>query len=158
MKDINHKVLIIGIGNIGRSDDGLAWALLDRLKLLVDINTTIHYTYQLNIEHAEKMVGYDRVIMVDAYSGELENGFLWEECRERNNYEYTSHALEPEVINALARQLYSTDPEVYVLKIQGFNWELKEGISKNAKINLERAYNYLLDEQLLKSRRHELQM
>lgn len=143
MKDINRKVLLIGIGNIGRADDGLAWALLDKVKKIADLGMTIQYTYQLNIEHAEQVIKFDTVIFVDAFQGETSEGYLWEKCEEKNSYEFTSHALEPAVIKALSKELYNAECDMFVLKIQGYEWELKEGLTKKAKINLENAFSFL---------------
>ena len=157
MKDTNRKLLIIGIGNIGRQDDGLAWALLDRLKRLTDINTTLHYAYQLNIEHAEKIAQYQKVIFIDASHNELSKGFLWSDCEEKSNYEFTSHSLEPNVIFTLSNELYHSENEVNILQIQGYDWELKEGITTKAKLNLERAFDFLMDEHLIENRHLELQ-
>ena len=134
------KIILIGIGNCGRRDDGLGWAFLDRFKSMSPkIEAELIYCYQLNIEDAELISTADIVVFIDAYQRELENGSSFEICQPENNFEFTSHALSPGVIVSLCNSLYSSYPKSYVLKIQGEEWELKEGLSHFASKNLESA-------------------
>jgi hydrogenase maturation protease len=132
-------MLIIGIGNCSRRDDGLGWAFLDEIKKKIPAGAELIYKYQLNIEDAEMISSADSVIFIDAYSGELENGFSFEECLPVDSFEFTTHALSPGVIVSLCENLYDSEPVTYVLKIQGIEWELKDGLSAVAEKNLEKA-------------------
>ena len=63
-------MLLIGIGNCSRRDDGLGWAFLDKLKKKMPTGVELIYKYQLNIEDAEMISKTDTVIFIDAFSGE----------------------------------------------------------------------------------------
>ncbi|MEN8251833.1 MAG: hydrogenase maturation protease [Bacteroidota bacterium] len=139
MSDIKNKALLIGIGNCGRRDDGLGWAFLDEISKCLGDKYDYDYKYQLNIEDAELISEVDTVVFIDAFSGELENGFAIEECEPVDSFEFTTHALSPGVVVSLCKSLYNAEPNAYVIKINGEGWELCEGLTKNAQDNLKKA-------------------
>ena len=134
------KIVLIGIGNCGRRDDGLGWAFLDAIQDEQSIaKAELVYCYQLNVEDAELISTADVVVFIDAYQGELKNGCSFETCQPENNFSFTTHSLSPGVIVSLCSSLYNKQAMNYVLKIQGEEWELKEGLSKKAEHNLSSA-------------------
>lgn len=137
-------MLLIGIGNSSRRDDGLGWAFLDEIKKMNLQDVELVYKYQLNIEDAEMITEADKIIFVDAFSGDLENGFSFEKCMPVDSFEFTTHALSPGVIVSLCQNLYDRRPNAFVLKIKGHEWELKKGLSKPANKNLQNALDYFL--------------
>ena len=141
-ENAENKCLILGIGNSGRQDDGLGWEFLDGLSERKFKNVSLEYRYQLQIEDAELICGFDTVVFVDASRNELENGYAWEPCVGSNTYSFSTHALVPETILYLSEHLYHHSPKAYVLAIQGFQWELENGLSKNAQENLKKAKAY----------------
>ncbi len=60
------KTLFVGIGNIGRADDGLGWAFIDYLALKSTNSYNLEYRYQLQVEDAELISNYHTVIFVDS--------------------------------------------------------------------------------------------
>jgi hydrogenase maturation protease len=141
MKKLDHNILVLGIGNNGRQDDGLGWLFLDFLK---DQETSIdlEYKYQLQIEDAELISNYDKVIFVDATKENTEDGFYLKPCLPSEKYGFSSHALAPETILHLCHKLYENYPEVSILGIQGYEWELKIGLSKKGVTNFNKAKKY----------------
>ena len=59
-----------------------------------------------------------------------------------DSFEFTTHALSPGVIVSLCKNLYDSEPDAYVLKIQGSEWELKDGLSPTAKENFKKALEF----------------
>ncbi|NPA43913.1 MAG: hydrogenase maturation protease [Chlorobi bacterium] len=142
MKNLNTKnTMIFGIGNSARQDDGLAWAFLDELSKQNKFKGKLHYRYQLNIEDAETVSNAEQVIFVDAFAGKQTESCVFEECKLNGEITYTTHALEPEAIMALCKNVYNVNPKAYVLKIKGKAWELGEELSSEAKKNLNEAIN-----------------
>lgn len=135
----NKQLLIIGIGNSGRRDDGLGWALLDELKERLSIPATYEYRYQLQIEDASIIGDYEHVVFVDATEDQWEKGFYWSELQAKPATSYTSHALKPERVLFLCQQLYQEYPACYTLAITGQEWGLQLGLSETAKSNLKKA-------------------
>lgn len=142
MKKSKIKTLIIGIGNIARQDDGLGWVFLDSIKDFVNEEAELLYRYQLNIEEAELISSYPKIIFVDAEKGNKEKAFDFRVCIPKESYNFSTHFLEPEVILALCKKLYNSNPETYILSISGEKWELEEGLSEFAKKNLQKAIKY----------------
>ncbi len=144
----SDKIIILGIGNNGRQDDGLGWMFLDFLeKQNSDID--IEYRYQLQIEDADLISNYDTVIFVDATKEETEEGFYLEPCHPSEKYSFSTHALEPETVLYLSDKLYNHNPDASIFAIQGYEWELQIGLSKKAIINLDKAINYFKDKGLI---------
>lgn len=133
------NTLIIGIGNEGRRDDGLGWAFLETIEELGLFSGDIYYCYQLQVEDAERISRADHVIFVDAYQGNLNNGYEWMSCRPSGNFTFTTHAFTPTSILYLCQELYQKLPPAQILMIQGTDWGLGEGLSEKAKSNLQRA-------------------
>lgn len=139
MKNYANKILVLGIGNSGRSDDGLGWAFLDALGDQYGDILDLEYRYQLQIEDAELVTHYDRVVFVDAHQGVLPGGFLWKKCLPKDNQSFSSHELSPDTIVYLTQSVYDKEIDAYILGIQGEYFELKIGLSDKAKSNLKEA-------------------
>jgi len=138
--------LLIGIGNSGRSDDGLGWAFVDRIKGEAGFKGEIEYRYQLQVEDAELISRAEHVIFVDSYRGELSDGFRFKPCSASPDSEFTSHVLPPGAILHLCRELYGESPRADLLLIQGSSWELHNGLSAEANNRLNRAVDYFRKE------------
>ena len=132
--------LIYGIGNIGRQDDGLGWAFVDRLKATRCYKQlNLYKFYQLNIEDAELISRKERVLFVDAYKGDELEHFSIKRINAARMPSFSSHALGAEAVVAICENLYQKYPECYYLAIRGYEWGLKEGLSKRARANLDAA-------------------
>jgi len=142
------KILIYGYGNPGREDDGLGYAMINKLEewagqtgfsgLEFDSN------YQLNIEDADNISGYDLVIFVDASTEDIED-FIMTDVTGETDVSFTSHAASPGYIVQLCRELFGKVPPVKLLHIKGYQWEFREGISEKANENLKKAFDFLKD-------------
>jgi len=148
MKKSDHNILVLGIGNNGRQDDGLGWLFLDFLKEQ-DSTIDLEYKYQLQIEDAELISNYDKVIFVDATKEITEDGFYLKPCYPSEKYSFSSHALAPETILYLSNTLYNQHPEASILGIQGYEWELKIGLSQMGVVNFNKAKKYFKDTVLI---------
>ncbi len=136
----SSSTIIFGIGNSGRSDDGLGWAFLDKIEQTGEFEGELIYRYQLQIEDAELIRNAKQVIFVDAHQGKLDNGFEWRDCVPSNTYSFTSHELAPEAILFLCQDLYEVLPPTKVLVLEGQNWDLNIGMSTSAINNLDAAF------------------
>lgn len=143
MKNLNEKTtLIIGIGNSGRQDDGLGWAFLDELEKNPEFQGQLIYRYQLNVEDADLIQEADTVIFVDAYKGEGQDDYSFQPLEPGGTFEFSSHALLPEVILALCQNLYNKYPSAYSFWIRGYEWELQTGLTVKAEQNLQKALEF----------------
>ena len=142
MKDYDTKVLIIGIGNCGRADDALGWAFIDRIKENLPGNFDCEYKYQLQVEDAELILHYDVVYFVDAHKEQLDKGFKCSEGYPKATHSFSTHELDPSTVLHLTRDIYNKLPKSYILGISGLDFELKIGLSEQAKENLNNALDF----------------
>ncbi len=138
------KILVIGIGNPGRTDDGLGPALAEAVETwnLPEVKTSINY--QLNIEHAADIAESDLVIFIDA-SVQANTPFEFYQARPAARDSFTTHAMEPESVLALCRQVYHKEPPAFILGVRGECFELAEGISKSGTKHYDQAERFLRD-------------
>ena len=146
LKTDRGKILLIGIGNCGRGDDGLGWKFAELVQCAINRIVDIEFRYQLQIEDAVLISQYDTVIFVDASHAELQDGFEIKPCLAAGHYYYSSHMQSPETILYLANVLYNKYPETYIIGIDGYVWELKTSLSKEAERNLTSAYYFFVSE------------
>lgn len=144
MSELNHhntqnQLLLIGIGNSGRSDDGLGWAFVETMAQNEAFTGDTLLRYQLQIEDAAQISEYKQVIFVDAHQGKLKKGFSFNQCSASNDFSFTTHRLAPGTVLHLCRELYEQNPSAYLLLIDGENWELDIGLSQKAQQNLQNA-------------------
>jgi len=135
-------ILIIGIGNSGRKDDGLGWLMLDSIKNKFS-NVDLLYRYQLQIEDAEEISHYPTVIFVDATKEVTKNGFYFKPCLPDEGIGLLSHMLEPESVIWLENNLYKKEPVTYLMGIEGNEWGLSLQPSDKGLLNLTNARNLL---------------
>jgi len=141
---IRGRVLVIGIGNPGRTDDGLGPALVARLAGLALPGVDTDANYQLNIEDAEAVSRYETVVFVDA-SVEAAPPYEFTELRPTAEIAMTTHELRPGAVLALCEELYGRRPRARTLAIRGYAWELREGLSAKAEANLAAALDFLVE-------------
>ena len=137
-----YKILIFGFGNPGRQDDGLGVEFANRLEswsLDQDISSIYFDTnYQLNIEDAEAISEMDIVIFADASKEEIDS-FEITEVDGVKDVAFTTHEASPGYILKLCEDLFHTKPYTLLVHLKGYEWKFKEGISKKAMVNLEKA-------------------
>lgn len=139
-KTLNRPdTLIVAIGNDGREDDGLGWAFAASLEKTESYRGSIEYRYQLQVEDADLIRSFGRVLFVDASREALPDGFRLSLCLPAAETSFTTHSVSPPVILAVAGALFGDAPQAYLLGIQGYRWELKKGLSAEGRRNLARA-------------------
>lgn len=143
-KHNKEKILVIGIGNNGRGDDGLGWKMADWVNEMELDHVSVEYRYQLQVEDAHLVSDFPIVVFVDASKEKLPEGFSWKTCKPGDHYFYSSHLQSPETVLYLAETLFGKTPESYTLAIEGEIWDLGEGLSEMAEQNFKKATNLLL--------------
>ena len=136
--------LIYGIGNVGRQDDGLGWAFVEWLEAEgLCSNAEMHKNYQLVLEDAELISNKDRVLFIDATKDASVESFTLERAAPKMDFSFTSHAISIPAIMATCQQCFERLPEVHVLAIRGYEFELELGLTRAAQQNLDAATAYL---------------
>ena len=137
------SVLLIGYGNPGRLDDGLGPAFARELDALDLPDVTIDSDYQLTVEDAHAVATHDCVVFVDAaLTGPAPFAFRVLEPIE--GAAFSSHGVEPAEVLWLARSLFNSEADAYVLGIRGYCFnEFGELLSDSASSNLRQALRFL---------------
>jgi hydrogenase maturation protease len=138
------RILLIGIGNSGRGDDGLGWKFASLVSNAGYKFIDVEYRYQLQVEDSALVSEYECVIFVDASHTLLEGGFEIRSCKSAGHYYYSSHMQNPETILYLANDLYNKYPKAYTVVISGYSWDLGTTLSENAGKNLRSAFTFFV--------------
>jgi hydrogenase maturation protease len=139
MKDL----LIYGIGNPGRQDDGLGvefvsllerWSVEQIIKLQIDFLSN----YQLNIEDAKTIADYELVVIADA-SKEIPEGYQIRRIDPVQTNHAMTHFLSPGALLRLCEELFGRKPQMYVLHLAGYRWSIGKPVTRKAKNNFQQA-------------------
>ncbi|MCL7963166.1 MAG: hydrogenase maturation protease [marine benthic group bacterium] len=142
-RDPGERVLVLCWGNPGRLDDGLGPCLADRLTSLGLEGVTVESSYQLQIEHADRIAQCDLVVFVDA-AATGPSPFLARPLGPMGQPAFSTHALEPGTVLALARELYGANPRAILVGVRGYDFDgFGERLSPRAEQNLEAARAWL---------------
>jgi hydrogenase maturation protease len=139
---MSARILVLGYGNPGRQDDGLGPALAIAIERLALPNVTAHENYQLVIEDALDVAEHDVVWFVDASKAGPTPYFV-SDLSPSPSIAFTSHAVEPEVILAIARAYFGGAPRAFLLGIRGYAFEFVEELTSGARNNLDSAFAML---------------
>jgi hydrogenase maturation protease len=120
------RVLVYGYGNPGRQDDGAGVVFVEELAAWAQSGDrpwiSFDNNYQLNIEDALAVAQHEVVIFADA-SRDQSEGFLFRSLTPCASLSFTTHAMTPESVVALSRELYGACPDAYLLTFRGYAWE-----------------------------------
>jgi hydrogenase maturation protease len=130
------QVLIIGLGNPLRGDDGLGWHAVQQLRKTLPLeNVEMITCHQLTPELAEAMARSKRVIFIDAAVGEppgeinlgqLNLGKINPTSMPPPVF---SHRLDPLGLMQYSRELYGTWPEAFTVSLNGQAYGYAEKLS-----------------------------
>jgi hydrogenase maturation protease len=116
---VRGDVLIIGYGNVLRSDDGVGWHVADRIASdprFADV--TVLRQHQLAPENALDLSEARLALLIDAGHGPAAGSFVVAPVdRSDEDVRTLSHHLGPATLVALAEELYGTAPEVLTVTV-----------------------------------------
>ncbi|HYQ70796.1 MAG TPA: hydrogenase maturation protease [Gammaproteobacteria bacterium] len=144
-----RPVLVFAWGNPSRGDDALGPALLELLaaqqaqggfpgvELLTD--------FQLQVEHALDLQGRERVLFVDASVSAAAPCEL-RPLQPEQDTSYTTHAMSPAAVLAVYEQINDgPPPPAFMLSIRGYEFELGNPLTDQARANLQESYTRACD-------------
>lgn len=143
MTTLQGKVLLIGYGNPGRLDDGLGPALALNISQEKPDHVTVESEYQLVVEYAEMISGYDTVIFADA-SVSCPEPYEWSQVEPSLEAGFSTHIVSPSSILGIAQDLFDARTEAYLLTIRGYEFDdFGERLSPKASKNLQAGTEFL---------------
>jgi hydrogenase maturation protease len=135
-------LLVLAVGNPSRGDDALGPMLVERLRatdIERDGEVELMTDFQLQVEHALDLDGRRAVLFVDAALPGTAGGARIEPAEADDRVPPASHALRPQAVLSVARQVCAAVPPAWLLAIEGVSFELGDGLSGVAERRLDRA-------------------
>ncbi|WP_333873768.1 hydrogenase maturation protease [Methylobacter sp.] len=136
-------ILLFGYGNLSRGDDALGPLLLEYVESHCCVDSIeILSDFQLQIEHALDLENRRLVLFVDA-SVACDNAFDFAVLEPARDKSYTTHAMSPAAVLDVYQSIKNqTPPPSFLLSIKADAFELGDGLSANAEINLVEACSF----------------
>jgi len=145
MSGHRSPLLVLAVGNPSRGDDALGPMLADLVERAALPGVEVIVEFQLQVENALDLEGRERVIFVDAGAG-TRAPFELREAKPAADFLHTSHALSPEAVLATyLRVKGEAPPASTILCVRGEAFQLGEGLSEAAAVNLRAAGQKLLE-------------
>lgn len=123
---------IIGYGNPQRRDDGLGPYVINLLEERLEGRPGIETLalHQLVPELVEDLKNAGRVLLIDAALEETPPGWQWRNVEpELISWPSLSHGVSPGVLLGLLQSFYEKKPEMWLISIQGEDFDFGEGLS-----------------------------
>ena len=140
-----NKNLLIGYGNLDRGDDGIAWHILCRFakmnhrKLnreeyevgIFSISNELDgwFNLQLIPEIAEDLAKYEKVVFIDAHTGEIEEHIHIELVKPVFQNSPLTHHITPSSCLSLCKELYGKTPQAMLLSVHGYQFNFSHSLS-----------------------------
>jgi Ni,Fe-hydrogenase maturation factor len=164
-----HTNLLVGIGNLDRQDDGVAWHVLSRLALklgqtidLENVCETISlsqnimnesdgpiveylFTLQLTPEQVDIVSAFDRVCFVDAHTGKIPDDIQFSALNPHYQSSPFTHHMTPETLLALTQALYNKIPISVLISIRGFEFGFSSQLTPATNRLADQAVDIVLD-------------
>jgi hydrogenase maturation protease len=136
--------LVIGYGNPDREDDGVGWHLLDRLARRLDPlsggmgdetwrsfnrRPDLLFSLQLMPEMAETVAEYDRVLFIDAHTGDQPEDVAWQWVEPQFQASPFTHHLTPATLLSMVQTLYGRQPEAVLVAVRGYQFGFERSLS-----------------------------
>ena len=147
--NLTPRVVLLGWGNVTRSDDALGPLLLERVQRAQLPHVTIVEDFQLQIEHALDLQGHSLALFADAGLGSPPP-FTFSQIAPRADMAFSTHKLAPEAVLDIYKKVTGeAAPPAFVLSVAGEDFSVGASLSPAAAQGLELASDFLL--QLLRS-------
>ena len=140
--------LVFGIGNPSRGDDAIGPVFVERLEewrtsaCELPIELTLLTDFQWQVEHALDLEDVDLAIFVDA-SLSASAPFQLERLQAHFDVTYTTHALSPACVLAVAERLGQTLPDAWQMSIPGRSFDLGAPLGAASCAYLEVAIDFM---------------
>jgi hydrogenase maturation protease len=144
---VTRPLLVFGWGNRSRGDDALGPLCVERLRDEFAGRDDIEFIddYQLMVEHVLDLDGRARVLFIDASQGCAPPFETLQLCAAVDG-SLSSHALSPQALLQVYRELHDDDPPpCTLLAIRGLRFDLGEPPSAQALSHLQAALQWAAD-------------
>lgn len=159
------QTLIIGIGNLDREDDGVAWHILNRLagqfrqpndfslsQPFFDNNHSpdLLFSLQLTPEHIDDIVLYERICFIDAHTENIDEDIQFTYIEPLFQNSPFTHHLTAASLVFLCKSIYGHTPNSILVSVKGHSFRFTQTLSEETKRLIDpailRIMNWLQEE------------
>ncbi|NJR62242.1 MAG: hydrogenase maturation protease [Cyanobacteria bacterium CRU_2_1] len=137
LKSLCRSILVIGYGNLLRSDDGIGQQIAQSVAAWGMPNVQTIAIHQLTPELAETLETFDIVIFVDAYPISDYQDIQIKLINSSQFNPIMGHTGDPRSLLALAQALYNRVPQTWWVIVPGVNFEVGDRLSSIAEHHIE---------------------
>ena len=154
------RTIIIGYGNIDRSDDGVAFAVINLVRQslgqknleegytgLEEAGSDVDSVFlpQLMPEIMEELKAYEQIIFVDAHAGDELGDLNCSKVTPQYLAATFTHHMTPETLVAFLKTLYEHEPEAYLVSVRAHDFDFKRDFSPKTESQLKPAADKILE-------------
>lgn len=140
---LSTDILVIGYGNSLRGDDGIGPAIVEALGQIPLPGVRTLISPLLAPELADPVSRAREVIFVDA-SALPQTSVLWRPLAPAENAQIIAHAADPQILLALARDVFGHAPEAWWLTLPVYDMGFQVGLSPGASAHFQPALDQLV--------------
>ncbi len=132
-KDFQKSTLIIGYGNLLRSDDGIGQYIAKAILAWEVPYIKVICTHQLQPEIAENLSTVSYAIFIDAYLAHRNKRTLIYPVFTDFTRNHSSHWCTPQSLLTITYKIYNYYPRSWIVKVPGINFSIGETLSLTSK-------------------------
>lgn len=147
---MNPKILVIGLGNPLREDDGIGAEVVEILEKRMAPATrekvTLLAGHQVDLIQAAIIKDYDKVIFVDAQTGMSSQPVQIKKMTPANDAPtFTSHIGSIPVLLSITERVFGQVPDCYLVAVQGSDFAFEHSLSAAGKNNAALGAQAIID-------------
>ncbi len=144
-----QDLLVVGVGNTLREDDGVGFDLVHRLRKHFGSALNCLEVYELDIVLAETIARFDELLVIDALVIDEEVPFKLVPLTAKESFipagGFISHVFDWGAILALARDGFGSRAKANLLGISANCFGLSEQLSPDCAAKADKAFQFLID-------------
>ncbi len=153
------NTIVIGYGNLDRADDGAAFVVINELRRRLGIETLevgdtglddlkhhddSIFVPQLMPEIMELLVGYDRMVLVDAHVGPDREELSCARVFPLYTSSSFTHHMTPSAFLAYLKTLYQCEPRAHLVSLRGHEFDFRQTLSHQTQALVQPAVDIIL--------------
>lgn len=140
-------ILVIGIGNPIRQDDGVGLRLVERLDSHFSSGLNSMTVFEPDIDLARRISGFRRLVVIDALARKIDSPYGLFGISPAETFMprggLCSHVFDWGMILAMARDIFGGCPEAVVLGVRAHGFEYSEELTPACLADAEEAFEFL---------------
>ncbi|MCX7987373.1 MAG: hypothetical protein N2662_10580 [Bacteroidales bacterium] len=140
-------VIVYGIGNPDRSDDGIGKYCIDSILAKKETSQMLSHVhgkaiFHLTIDELEFASKFSDIVLIDASIDNRIKNFSYSQIKPDVKQQFTTHLLTPEEFLSSIIQLFDSHPTIHLISIRGYQWQISNKLSPLAKVNANKALDF----------------